>query len=63
MKQKMNDLPPDPDSLEKWHQMPQNTPSKDALPPVMLKPGWILWAVIIIAILIAAGLLLQRGPV
>lgn len=59
MKQKINDLPPDPDSMEKW----KNLPSKDALPPVVLRPGWILWVVIIIAILIVAGLLLQRGPV
>lgn len=26
-------LPPDPESVEKWHGMPQNKPSRDALPP------------------------------
>ena len=27
-------LPPDPESVEKWRSLPQNTPSKDALPPM-----------------------------
>ena len=27
------ELPPDPDALEKWQNLPQGTPSKDALPP------------------------------
>lgn len=26
-------LPPDPESVEKWQALPQNKPSKDALPP------------------------------
>lgn len=26
-------LPPDPDSVEKWRGLPQNKPSRDALPP------------------------------
>ncbi len=56
-----DDLPPDPDSIEKWRQMPQNPPSKDALPPVVLRPGWILWFVVLVAVLIVLGLLLQRG--
>jgi|FLYN01.1.fsa_nt_gi hypothetical protein len=56
-----DDLPPDPDSVEKWRQMPHNPPSKDALPPLVLKPGWILGVVIVIGILIVLGLLLQRG--
>ena len=57
----MNDLPPDPDSVEKWRNMPQNQPSKHALPPVMLRPGWIVGITILIAILIVLSLLLQRG--
>ncbi len=26
-------LPPDPDSVEKWESLPQNKPSRQALPP------------------------------
>jgi hypothetical protein len=26
-------LPPDPESVEKWRNLPQNKPSRDALPP------------------------------
>jgi hypothetical protein len=55
------ELPPDPDSVEKWKQMPQNQPSKEALPPVALGARWILWFTVLIAILIVLGLLL-RGP-
>jgi hypothetical protein len=55
------ELPPDPDSIEKWRQMPQNQPSKDSLPPVVFRPGWILGFVVLTAILIVLGLLLQRG--
>ncbi len=32
------DLPPDPESVEKWERLPQNKPSRDALPP--LTGGW-----------------------
>ncbi len=55
------ELPPDPDSLEKWRQMPKNLPSKQALPPVVLRTRWILWITIFIAVLILVSLLLQRG--
>lgn len=27
-------LPPDPESVEKWRRLPQNKPSRDALPPM-----------------------------
>lgn len=27
-------LPPDPESVEKWRSLPQNKPSRDALPPM-----------------------------
>ena len=52
-------LPPDPDAVEKWRQMPKNQPSKDALPPVVLQPGWILGFVILVGILIVLALLLR----
>jgi len=27
-------LPPDPDAVEKWRNLPQNKPSRQALPPM-----------------------------
>lgn len=27
-------LPPDPESVEKWRNLPQNKPSREALPPM-----------------------------
>jgi hypothetical protein len=27
-------LPPDPESVEKWRNLPHNKPSRDALPPM-----------------------------
>jgi hypothetical protein len=54
-----DELPPDPASVEQWRQMPKREPSKDALPPVVLKPGWILGFVILVGVLIVLGLLLR----
>jgi len=55
-------LPPDPESLEQWQKLPQNAPSRQALPPMTAgMRGW-LWFAIFVAVLIALGLLLQRWP-
>jgi hypothetical protein len=60
----MNDLPPDPESVEMWQNLPQNPPSKEALPPMTRGLRGVPWLIIIlVAILIVVGLLLQRGPV
>lgn len=50
-------LPPDPDSLEKWQQLPQNRPSKNALPPMAGGLQWAFWLLLILAVVIIFGLL------
>jgi hypothetical protein len=52
-------LMPDPEALAKWRELPQNQPSKDALPPLTggLQPAWLF--VIILAVLLVFGLLAQ----
>jgi hypothetical protein len=57
----MNQLPPDPDSLEKWQKLPQNTPSKQAHSPMTAGGKGLLGLVIILAGLMLLSLLLQRG--
>lgn len=53
-----DDLKPDPDALEKWRQMPQSDPSKDALPPATGGLNWawgfilVLGAIVLIAIVV-----------
>ena len=54
-------LPPDPDAVKKWEQLPQNKPSKQAMPPIAGGGRW-LWGLLILSGLIALGLLLLRGP-
>jgi hypothetical protein len=57
-----DELPPEPGSLEKWHDLPQSTPSRDAMPPVAGGLGGLrwLWPILIItAIVIMLGLLAQ----
>lgn len=56
------ELPPNPDVMEQWQNLPQNKPSKDALPPVAGGfPRWLWWvlgAVIVIGII---GAIVQGG--
>jgi hypothetical protein len=60
------ELPPDPDSLEMWQKLPQNQPSKQALPPatggtqMAMRMG--LAFLLILSAVIIIGLFLQRGP-
>jgi hypothetical protein len=57
-------LPTDPESEQKWADMPKNLPSKGALPPLVFGSGgkrW-LWLFIALSILAIIGLLLGRGP-
>ncbi|PJF40749.1 MAG: hypothetical protein CUN54_04010 [Phototrophicales bacterium] len=55
-------MPSDPDALERWRKLPQNAPSKQALPPAtggtQLWGRW-LWLLVIIGLLIAVSLLLR----
>ncbi len=53
-------IPPDPDSLEQWKQLPQNIPSKDALPPMTGGLRWVGWLLVIVVIVILFGLLQGR---
>jgi hypothetical protein len=58
-------LPPDPESVEKWKAMPQNKPSREALPPMTgglssMRP--LVVFAIIIGALILLSLLLGRAP-
>ena len=51
-------LEPDQESLDAWKAMPQNTPSKRALPPVVSGvPGWLVALILIAGIIIVLGLL------
>lgn len=54
-------LPPDPDSLEKWKQLPQNLPSRDALPPMTAGTRIAFGLLIVMAVLIILALLLNGG--
>lgn len=56
-----DELPPDPDALEKWRDLPQNEPSRRALPPATGGMRW-AWALVILLIALAIlGLLSQTG--
>jgi hypothetical protein len=52
-------LPPDPDSLARWHDLPQNQPSKRALPPVAGGSRWVWGLLVILAVVVIVSLLAQ----
>jgi len=52
-------IEPDPVSVENWERLPQNTPSRDALPPMTGEVRSAL--VLIILLLVLAGLALILG--
>ncbi len=61
----MSELPPDPDALEKWRNMPQNKPSRQALPPATGGLGasrWLIGFLLLIGVLMLIGLLVQSIP-
>lgn len=53
-------LPQDPDSLARWEQLPQNKPSKEALPPVAGGMYWVFGLLIVFLIIVILGLLLGQ---
>ncbi len=55
-------LPPDPDSLEQWKQLPQNKPSREALPPVGGGARFAFGLLIAMAVLIILSLLFRGTP-
>jgi hypothetical protein len=61
----MPELPPDPDALEKWRNMPQNKPSNQSLPPATGGMGmsrWLIGFLLLMAVLMVIGFLLQSIP-
>jgi hypothetical protein len=52
-------LPPDPDAVEKWAKMPQNAPSPGALPPATGGTRWVWWAIGLLGTLVLLGVLVQ----
>jgi hypothetical protein len=54
-------LPPDPESVEKWRNLPQNNPSPKALPPLMGGSRQLMAFLLIAFILLVLGYLLGRG--
>lgn len=57
-----DDLRPDSDALAEWEKLPQNKPSKDALPPLTGGTRWSLVLLAVVFILIIVSLLLQSRP-
>jgi len=53
-------LQPDPESLAKWQALPQNQPSKEALPPMTGGIRLALAFLVILTILLIVGLLQGR---
>ena len=51
-----------PDSLDRWKQMPNNRPSKEALPPASGGTRLALGLLIVMGVLLILGLLLQNPP-
>lgn len=55
-------IEPDPESVENWERLPQNTPSKDALPPMMGGSRAALMFVVLLLVLAALALLFGQPP-
>lgn len=56
-----DELPPDPDALAQWKKLPQNPPSKRALPPAAGGMRWTLWLLALLVALAVIALLLQNS--
>ncbi|PJF27920.1 MAG: hypothetical protein CUN53_02245 [Phototrophicales bacterium] len=58
-------LPPDPDSVEKWKSLPQNKPSRQALPPAAgglgLSRVLLLGMLVLIIVITVVSLVTQPG--
>ena len=49
-------LPHDPESLEKWKQLRQEPPSREALPPLFGGSRWLFGLLIVMAVVIILAL-------
>lgn len=47
-------LPPDDEALAKWRELPQNEPSRDALPPMTggTRLAWFFLAALVVVIIV-----------
>lgn len=54
-------LPPDPDALEKWRNMPHNKPSRDAMPPMTGGTRWLVGLLTVMFIITLLTWLSQMG--
>ncbi|HLU10339.1 MAG TPA: hypothetical protein VK003_11770 [Oceanobacillus sp.] len=52
---------PDPESVEKWRNLPQNNPSPKALPPLMGGSQQLKALLFVAFIILVLGYLLSRG--
>ncbi len=52
-------LLPDEDALAEWQKLPQNRPSKAALPPLTGGASWARGMLILLVVLVLVALLLQ----
>lgn len=60
---KREDLPPDPAALEKWNRLPQNPPSKSALPPMtggLSANRALVWGIILVGIVMGVVFILSQ---
>ena len=55
-----DELPPDPDAIQKWKDLPQSAPSRKALPPATGGTRW-AWMIVGFAVLVIIMSLLARG--
>jgi len=58
-----DELPPDPKAVEKWRNLPQGAPSREALPPAAGGTRLATRFLIALAILMIALLLLSKSGV
>lgn len=54
------ELPPDPEAVEKWQKLPQNKPTRQALPPAAGGLRW-AWGLLALLLLAAALVLLSQA--
>lgn len=54
-------VPPDPESVEKWRNLPQNKPSSQALPPLMGGNRQLRAFLFLAFLLLVLSYLLSRG--
>jgi hypothetical protein len=55
-------IDPDPEAVENWERLPQNTPSKSAFPPMTAGTRSALALLIMLLVLVILALVLGRPP-